>query len=180
VRREAARKRRLVNAESPPYDELPASEGGRQEPMNNPSVIVCERSGIWATSLARHLGPEIRLRQTRGLEECVRQLAAAPASLLALEVSRGNLPGGLALLVDVGRRFPASRSIVLAERGCERYEWLLREAGAVHFSVSPRESESLARLAVRHFGLATVPLADECRGDVTSQIWDALPWNDVA
>lgn len=143
--------------------------------MNTPGVIVCERTGKWATALERHLPPAVRLRQTRSLGECVGVLATAPASLLALEVTRENLASLLSVLGDLGHKFPLARALVLADRGWERYQWLFREAGAVHFSVSPRESEALARLARRHLGRITPP-----REDLATQIWDALPWNEVA
>lgn len=143
--------------------------------MNKPGVIVCERSGAWATAIRRYLPAEIRLRQTRGLAECAAELSAAPQSLLALELTPGNLAGVLGLLSGLGRKFPLAAAVVLAERGLERYEWLLREAGAVHFTASPREPDDLARLAIRHFSRISPP-----RAHFAAQIWDALPWSEAA
>ena len=143
--------------------------------MNVPCMIVCERSGRWAVALAPHLAPSMRLRQTRSLAECAAVMDRAPASLLALEATRENLAGVLALLVDVTKKFPRARAIVLADRGLESYEWLLREAGAVYFTVSPRGSHDLALLAGRHLERACAPQAD-----LAAQIWDALPWSEVA
>lgn len=165
---------RLVNVESSIYDEKPRGMFGRNA-MNGPCMMVCERSGKWAVALAPHLAPTIRLRQTRSLVECSAVLAQAPASLLAVEATRENLAGVLALLVDVAKKFSQARAIVLADRGLESYEWLLREAGAVHFTVSPRESHDLALLARRH-----LEHAGAARADLAAQIWDALPWSDVA
>jgi hypothetical protein len=143
--------------------------------MIKPGVIVCERTGIWATALRRCLPEEIRLRQTRRLAECVDALAEAPDSLLALELSRSNLSAVLDLLAGLGQKFPRARAVVLAERGCEPYEWLVREAGAVHFTSSPRESETVARLVSRH--RETIPAS---RASAVALIWDSLPWSDVA
>lgn len=143
--------------------------------MNAPSVIVCERSGKWATALGRHLPPALRVRQTRALSECIGVLAAAPASFLALEATRENLTQLLSLLGDFGHKFPLARALVLADRGFERYEGLFREAGAVHFSVSPRESAELARLAGKHLGGMT-----PARVFLAEQVWDTLPWSEVA
>lgn len=138
-------------------------------------TIVCERSGQWAAGLRRHLPPEIRLRETRGLADCRSELAAAPASLVVVEVTAANLDAALELLADAGRRFPLARVVAVAQRGSEFYEWLLREAGAIHFTTSPRAADVLARLAVRH--AARLPLP---RTAFVTQIWDALPWQDAA
>jgi hypothetical protein len=142
---------------------------------NNPSVIVCERRGIWAAGLRRHLPRAIRVRETRNFADCRRELTAWPASLVAVEVSRTNVAGALDLLTEVARKYPLARAAAVAERGCEPYEWLLREAGAIHFTTSPRESDALARLAVRLAARGPVP-----RTTLVAQIWDSLPWQDLA
>jgi hypothetical protein len=141
--------------------------------MSKPTVIVCEKSGDWAAALARHLPNEIEVRQTRGLGECATVLATAPASLLALKLTCENLPGVLVLLGNLGRKHPQAVAVVLAERGLEPCEWLLREAGAVHFTTSPREGDEVARLAVRHFSRAKGP-----RANFAARIWNELPWSD--
>jgi hypothetical protein len=143
--------------------------------MKRPRVIVCEQTGKWAAAIARHLPSAIRLRQTRGLRECAGELALAPCSLLALELTLENLAGVLALLGDLDQKFPLARAIVVAERRLAAYKWLLREAGAVHFTTSPRESRCLAGMASRHVDRTAVPMTD-----LATEIWDELPWNEVA
>lgn len=143
--------------------------------MKRPRVIVCERTGKWATAIARHLPSAIRLRQTRGLRECSDELALSPASLLVLELTLENLGGVLALVGDLGHKFPLARAIVVAERHLAPYECLLREAGAAHFTTSPRESRCLAGLASRHVDRTAVPMTD-----LATEIWDELPWIEVA
>jgi hypothetical protein len=143
--------------------------------MTRSCVIVYERKGVWAATLRRRLSAAIGLRETRGLAECADELEAAPGSLLALETTRKNLSGVLDLLADVARRYPGARAVVLAERGLEPYEWLMREAGAAHFTTSPREAEDLARLAERHVGRA-----GSSQADPAARIWRSLPWSDAA
>jgi hypothetical protein len=167
--------RLLVKGPWPLYDETGTTTPWWEKTMIRPGVIVCERTGTWATALRRFLPDEIRLRQTRRLAECVDALAEAPDSLLALELSRSNLSAVLDLLAGLGQKFPRARAVVLAERGCEPYEWLVREAGAVHFTSSPRESETVARLVSRH--RETIPAS---RASAVALIWDSLPWSDVA
>jgi len=139
------------------------------------SVIVCERRGIWAAGLRSHLPREIRVFETRTPADCRRELVVSPASLVAVELQPSNVAGTLNLLADVKGRFPLSRAVAMAERGWEPYEWLLREAGAIHFTTSPRQSAALARLAVRLAGRVPVP-----RTTLVAQIWDSLPWPDLA
>ncbi len=142
---------------------------------STPRVIVLERAGIWAAGLRRHLPAELRLRETRSPEECLAELGQAPRSLVALEVPENGVDGMLDLLGAATRRFPMARFVALAERGLEAHEWLLREAGAVHFTTSPREIDVVARLAERHAARLPQP-----RTTFAAQIWESLPWPSAA
>jgi hypothetical protein len=143
--------------------------------MSQPHVIVCERGGIWAAALAKHLPREVRIRQTRALSECGAALAAAPTSLVALEVNAGNVSGALSWLVQMPTRFPLARAVVLADRRLVSYEWLLRDAGAVHFTTSPRELARVASIVRNH--LSRLPASNASFAEL---MWDSLPWGEVA
>ena len=69
------------------------------------------------------------------------------------------------------REFPMARLAVVADRGLAGHEWLMREAGAVHFVCSPRQVGTLAQLACRH--LAQVPPPQQ---SLAERIWASLPW----
>src|SRR4051812_24719457 len=113
--------------------------------MSSPRLIVCEQTGRWAAALQRETtGPHIRVVETRSRAECEERLVETPNSLVALEMTAANLDATLGWLADAGRRFPAARAIVLADRGLEPYELLAREAGAIHFTTSPRELAPVA------------------------------------
>lgn len=140
-----------------------------------PRLIVCERTGIWAARLRPHLPPEMPVRQTRSLDECVEELGRAPGSLLVLEVSAANLRNVLQRTAELDRQFPLARWAAVAERGYASFEGLLREAGALHFATSPRTADVLARVAVRH--AARVP---QPRTSLSAQIWESLPWHEAA
>ena len=103
------------------------------------------------------MSTEIRLRETRSLDESRREMAAMAPCLAAVEVTPANLVAALELLAAASRLFPLVRVVAVADRGCEAFEWLLREAGAIHFTTSPRDADVLVRLAVRH--AARVPAA---------------------
>ena len=134
-------------------------------------LIVCERSGRWAVALRRELGEAgVRVWETRTLPDCRDELLANPASFVVIELLP-NIGGLLRLLETQPRQFPLARLAVVAGRSLAAYEWLLREAGAVHFLCSPREVGVLARLACRH--LAEVPQPQQ---SLTERIWASLPW----
>ena len=68
-------------------------------------------------------------------------------------------------------RYPAARALAVAPRDMLDYEWLLREAGAVHFCVSPREGKLLAQVAERHLRAA----AQSIDGPL-ARLWAQVPW----
>ena len=135
-------------------------------------LIVCEREGEWAVGLRRELpAPGVRAYEARSLPECWEMLARWPASLLVVELTRWNARALIERMASLGREYPLARIAVVAERNLASCEWLVREAGAVHFLVSPRRLGPLARLAVRHLDAAPRP-----ERTLTERIWDHLPW----
>lgn len=136
-------------------------------------LIVCERSGSWALALRRELTAGFRIRPTRSLAETWETLEQAPASFLVLELTAGLAEALLARLLRLDREYPLARAAVVADRGLSAYEWLLRQAGAVHFACSPRRLAPLAAVARRH--LAAAPQPDR---DAVERIWSGLPWGD--
>jgi hypothetical protein len=135
-------------------------------------LIVCEASGRWAVVLRRQLvAVTLRVYETRSLADCWEMLVEAPASFLVVELSAGNAVALMQRMARLERDFPLARVAVVADRCLTDYEWLLREAGAVHFLCSPRQSGPLADLARRHLAQAPPPPQS-----LTQQIWAGLPW----
>jgi hypothetical protein len=136
-------------------------------------LIVCERTGRWAVALRRELaGMGIRVWETRLLDDAWSELAQSPASFLVLELENAHaLEPLLHGLMQSARSFPRARVAIAAERSMAAYEWLLREAWAVHFIDSTRQMGPLATLACRH--LAQVPPPQQ---SISERIWAALPW----
>jgi hypothetical protein len=142
---------------------------------SKPTMIVCERNGHWADGVRRHLPTGIRVREARTLADCRRELAVVRACLVAVEVNPAQLTATLELIAEVARHYPLTRAVAVAPRGCEPFEGALREAGAIYFTTSPRAADVLARLAVRH--AARIPAG---RTTFAAQIWDSLPWAEMA
>jgi hypothetical protein len=137
-----------------------------------PRLIVCERHGLWAVALRRELpAPGPRLLETRSLEACWQRLAQCPSSFVVAELEARRVDALLERLSHGRRLFPLARVAVVAERSLAGYGPLVREAGAVHFTTSPRAMRPLARLACRHLAQAAHP-----KRTFTETIWDGLPW----
>ncbi len=135
-------------------------------------LLVCERSGQWAGALRRELAQSgVPLGETRSLAECWEALAASPASFLVVELTVESAEDLLRRMVRLGRDFPLARVAVVAPRRLAGWQGLLREAGAVHFTCSPRQLGVVAEMACRH--LASVPAPPQ---GLTDRILAGLPW----
>ncbi len=138
-------------------------------------LIICERFGHWAVALRRELSaPDIRVHETRSLSDCWDMLSGRPASFVVVELTRANAAGLLDRMRWLERDFPLARVAVVARRPLASCEWLMREAGAVHFTVSPRRLRPLAQMAAAH--LATAPEPEQTFGE---RIWAGLPWRST-
>lgn len=151
---------------------LSGSARGSTVGVQPPRLIACEQTGRWLVALRRELGEaDCRLQETRTLGDCWEQLAEHPASFVVLELLAANVPAVLDRLTHRERQFPAACVAVVADRSLRDYEWLLREAGAVHFVTSPRMLGPLAAVARRHWSQRPEP-----RLNLAERIWAGLPW----
>lgn len=144
-----------------------------QAPQLPGCSITCERTGRWAVALRRAM-PEIVLRETRTAAECGDELAAAPASVVAIEVSAARLDEAAAFVADLAGRYPSARVVVVAERGLAQYEWLFRELGAAAWTDSPRDLAAVVAIARRHLAEAASPAPG-----IREQILARLPWSEA-
>jgi hypothetical protein len=141
---------------------------------NPPSVrlIVCEGGGSWSIALRLELAAAgVRIWDCRSLPEAWDALGQTPAAFLVAEATGENLDALLPRMAWLSRDFPQARIAVVADRGMARYEWLLREAGAVHFLTSPRKLAQLAAVVVRHLANVPPPLQS-----LVDRVWASLPW----
>ena len=137
-------------------------------------VIVCERTGRWAVALRRELaGAGVRIRETRSLAECWEMLAESPGGFVVVELSAVHVDALLRQMTRLERDFPLARVAIVADRSLAHYEWLLREAGAAHFTTSTGRLGPVAQLACRHLAEAPSPPRT-----AKQEIWARLPWGD--
>jgi hypothetical protein len=138
-------------------------------------VIVCEPGSSWAVAMRREMGSlPVRIHETRSLEECRQLLDEFPASFLVVQLTRAGLEGLLGLLAHLARDYPWARLAVVAGRELAAAEWLVREAGAVHFAASPRQLAGLVRSAHRHCEAVPGP-----RLSLAEEVWAGLPWSTI-
>jgi len=157
-----------MHAEKHPTSRSPAMPTAR--------LILCEKTNRWAIAMRRALDKRSDvLVETRSLAQCLRELAASPASLVAIETTMDNLDSVVALIESQSRRFDQARFVALAGDSIASAEPLLREAGAAAVFTSARQARQLARIALRH--LAHAPPDDL---PLVEAIWDRLPWRGFA
>ena len=157
--------------------ETSADAGRLPDHAGRGRLLVCERAGCWAVGLRRELAGSRPVYETRSLAQCWEMLAGVAASFVVVELTGGNGGNTDALLERMGRLerdFPLARLAVVAGRDLGGYEWLMREAGAVHFVSSPRRLRPLADLACRHLDQVAEP-----QRSLTEQIWAGLPWGQA-
>jgi hypothetical protein len=142
-----------------------------------------ERSGDWAAALRLWLQrTDARLIEARTLDECWRRLVQHPTAMAALELTADNVRPLLAVLLRIEDELPEVRAIVLAERKLAGYENLVREAGAVRFTTSPRLLADVAELIRRRtmtLAASAARLADEF-ADPRPAIFANLPWSEIS
>ncbi len=155
----------------------PAVDIARLPPgAGEPKVIVCEKRARWFAALrSDQCGQRLPVVQTASLSECWHRVRQYPASFLVLELAADNVRPLVGGLIDLEQRLPLVRAAVVTDRSLARYEPLVRQAGAVHFVVSPRHMGPLARIAARHLEQAPVPPRS-----VAEEIWARLPWASAA
>lgn len=100
-------------------------------------------------------------------------LAEAPGSFIVFELTPKNGAWLIDVLVELHRCWPGARAAVVADRSLTEWEWLVREAGAVHFLTSPRKLAPLVEVACRHLAAAPAP-----RQTLPERIWAGLPWGE--
>ena len=139
-------------------------------------IVVCESDSSWAVALRREAGSlPVSIHETRSLEECRRLLDEHPASFLVVQLTRAGLEELLGFLARTTRDYPRARVAVVAGRELAAAEWLVREAGAVHFVASPRQLTGLVRTAHRHCEAVPRP-----RLSLAEEVWAGLPWSREA
>jgi hypothetical protein len=124
--------------------------------MEPAKLIVCERSGRWASALRRLLtDDEVDLVETRSISECRDEMMATPESLVVVEFSPTNAAAAADLFSYADRWLAASRSLAVADREHSTLEPIAREAGAVDFVTSPRQLPRVLGMIRRHFARAS-------------------------
>lgn len=145
----------------------------RVRSLKPPRIIVCEATGRWALGLRREMsGAGLPLEETRTLDDARESLAAAPASLLLVELRGATAKDFLSWLARQQRDFPEARLVVVASHDWEAWRFAVLEAGAVHAVFHPRELAAVVNVARQHLGRTASALPPESE----SLIWSRLPW----
>jgi hypothetical protein len=134
-------------------------------------LIVCEKSSHWAPPLRDAVGQEPTIVETRSLAGCEAELAIAPTSIVAIEVTATNLEAVLLCLARVQERYPRAAAVCLLMTDAQDAAALVREAGAIDAISSVLDLPRVARLAQRQ--LAATPKQETSFQDFVAE---QMPW----
>ena len=138
--------------------------------MDSARLIICENTRRWAVWI--RLSTDVRAYETRTLTDCWDQVKQSPASFLVLELTPSNIESIIEFLPRVKRSCSDAQTAVVGNPDAGRYEWLVREAGAVEAVFSPRRLKPLTRIVRRHFRALLV----NNEQTLTERIRERLPW----
>jgi hypothetical protein len=140
-------------------------------------LIFCETTGNWAAWLKGHVAGEVKLVETRRLDELWQELDRHGDAIVALELTATRFETSLAALWRLHRQYPTTVVVALAERSLSALEPVVREAGAAHFIASPRKLHELAEL-VRYRSVAAVfrDCSDDEEVPIEDRVFASLPW----
>jgi hypothetical protein len=151
---------------------MPTPSANR-EPLSS-RLVVCEKTGRWASQLRRLLLAEGRwLAETRSVEQWLAALAEHPASLSLVEVSPANFDQVHAALACLSQQFPIARVTIASDTLPDDAVWQLREAGAIHAVDALRRLDSIVGLWRRHAEQYPPLAATEL-----DRVLAALPWSE--
>ncbi|MBL8829570.1 MAG: hypothetical protein JNM18_21505 [Planctomycetaceae bacterium] len=143
--------------------------------LHAPPLVFCEKTGQWATwwrGIRPSTGtPPATVIETRSLAACREELNGQPAAFVVLELTAANLSAVLDLLADQERLWPRAAIVVVADRSLGDWEPIVREAGALAWSTSPRRLRPLVEMACRHTALHARPYET-----IHAAIDASLPW----
>jgi len=137
-----------------------------------PPLIICERHGYWAAAVRRYLVADTRIVETRAYSQLASAEAEHPQAMVAIELNAENQQQLLDYIAEREVNCPEAPLVVLTWRGCESWEPLIREAGAVEVLYQLRSAPRLAELFARY--QATLPVEET---DLLADIWQRLPWS---
>lgn len=143
-----------------------------QQARKPAQLILCERTGIWAPAMLR-AEPKIRKywKRFRSWPRAWEAFLARPESFLVVELQPDNLPEILSALRWIDLSGSKARLAVVAKRRWANLEWMVRQAGVVHFTSSPRQLGPLVQMALRHLRRQRRPAKT-----FEERIWRCLPW----
>ena len=154
--------------------------------------LVYERRPRWVPALRLALeSPQAagnmshRIREVRLLHEVASQMLEHSATVVALEVHRGNFAEVLDLLRASDQHFPRARCTALLDRSLttdatpttsSAIADALREAGAAEIADSPRRLHAIVRLAERQAAIVVSNAAPDGNLSIAAHAWASLPW----
>jgi hypothetical protein len=143
-----------------------------------PALILCERTGRWATSLRRHrLGERLPIVETRSLAELEEALRERPRALAGVELTATIETQVVEFLCHPPAGIDPFGFIVFAQPELRSYEPICREAGAVHFITSELDLLSLPPVLDRYLSDPAFAKLNSEGVPPSERIRARMPWS---
>jgi hypothetical protein len=142
-----------------------------------PTLVVLERRGRWASSLRRHgLVAGIQLVETRSLDELAEALAYLPHALAAIEIDAVTAGSRIAWIADQQFSSEATRVLAFASRAMRVWEAEIREAGALHVVTAELDLFLLAGMFGRYLSDPAFATLDGEEQSLAERVRAKMPW----
>jgi hypothetical protein len=142
-----------------------------------PTLVVLERRGRWASSLRRHgLVAGIQLVETRSLDELTEALAHLPHALAAIEIDAVTAGSRIAWIADQQFSSEATRVLAFASRAMRVWEAEIREAGALHVVTAELDLFLLAGMFGRYLSDPAFATLDGEEQSLAERVRAKMPW----
>ena len=135
-------------------------------------IIVYDTSEYLATVLrAQAELTDIGVSCEPSWEEIRTTLEETPALFIVFRLSEPVIQDVVQCLAEVTRTTERAAAIVVADRGLERWEYVMREAGAKYFQCGHRNLAKIIQIAANHAKNQPTPQIT-----LRERIWSSLPW----
>lgn len=128
-------------------------------------------------ALRRERLPHAAVVETRSIDQLLEELARSTAAVVAIEVADNRIESSIAAVAQTARWHPGAVIVALANRKLGGYETVLREVGAAHVVVSPRQAREIVAIASQRLAATGENDFNAEEGSLEQQILARLPWN---
>ena len=117
------------------------------------TILLYRVSPDWTLAVRRLFQRSNRMTvevvELESMDDLQSRLEESSVALVVMELTDRDAQWIISSLERVARDYPAARTVVVGPHAARSWEWIMREAGAVWATFSPREIRPLSSIALR-------------------------------